>query len=190
MALVADIQKTSSDRGRQVTTAYASISSLAGPTRSYMKPLQDESKKADEQSLRYLPFWKAVDHVLYLVKQVGEEGADWDDAEGATVSTSAIRDARAFVTNIARRTGASKKTWASPAVSATPEGGIHLSWHVSKNRVTLTFRASSSEIVCVSKFQGGPAQRELLPASEAVARVLNAFETASPAAVGTGHTLG
>lgn len=186
MAIVVDLQKTSSERSRQVTTAYANTSAFPGPIRSYTWPLQEASKKADEQSLRYLPFWKDVDHVLYLVNKAGEAGADWDDGEGETVPASALREARAFLTYIARRTGMSRKTWASPAVTATPEGGIHLSWLVSRNRVTLTFRASQPEIVCVSKLQGEASRRELLPASEAAARVLEAFDAAR-AAVGTGR---
>ena len=169
-----------------ISTPYAN----SAQPRAYKESLMRHSAEADSTTLDYLPESREIRRLLAAVDQVRDQGADWDDQEGTAVSLETSQRTKLFLFDLARRAGAGGWTWASPAVSATPEGGIHLSWHVSKNRVTLTFRASSSEVVCVSKLNGGTSQREVLPASEAVARVLSAFETASPAAASTGRTLG
>lgn len=175
------------DRRQYEITALIS----GGQPRPYAKSLEANLDKAKEQPLRYSPAWQAFEEALSKVDQAQIQGADWDDEEGQAIPLDAAAKAKDFLITTARRSEHLGKAWESPAVSATPDGGIHLSWLVSQNRVSLTFRAFQGQIVCVSKFLGGAAKRELLPATEAVSRVLKAFDaaTATPIVASTSHTL-
>ena len=118
---------------------------------------------------------KEIERVQLQVDRAQEQGADWDDEEGSPVLPVTANRAKDLLTDIASRAEADGKDWASPAVSATPEGGIHFSWSIAQSRVGITVCASYENTVCVSKFRGGVSRRELLSDSGAAERVLQAI---------------
>lgn len=144
-------------------------------TSQFTEPLQIASAQADEQPLRYLRARAAVEKALSRIDHAREQGADWDDEEGESVSFPTAKRAKDLLIDAALRAEIGGKAWTSPAISATPEGGIHLSWLVSSNRVALTVFAPYRDTVCVSKLHGGASQRELLSDFGAVERVLQAL---------------
>lgn len=150
----------------------------------YRERLQKTSVQADEQPLRYLRDREEIERVRSLVDRAREQGADWDDQEGQAVPFVTAKRAKDFLLDAASRAEGAGKAWVSPAVSATPEGGIHFSWLVSGNRVALTISAPYEHTVCASKFRGGTSRRELLSDYGAVERVLQAFEAAAPSLPG------
>lgn len=118
--------------------------------------------------------------LLLQVDQVREQGADWDDQEGQVVSQETADHAKRLLLTVAQRAEQGGWTWANSAVSATPEGGIHLSWLVSGNRVALTVFAPVTPTTCLSKLQGTSSRRELLSDGSTVERVLQAFQASTP----------
>lgn len=182
MPTYAGLSSSSTSEGDFPPTPYIG----SGQTEGYMERLQEESAKADEQPLRYLRSREDIERALSLVDRARTQGADWDDEEGRAVPFVTAKRAKDLLIDAASRAEAVGKSWASPAVSATPEGGIHLSWLVSDNRVALTISAPYQHTVCVSKLRGGASRRELLSDYGAVERVLQAFE-ASPLASSGGN---
>jgi hypothetical protein len=148
-------------------------------TRFDSERLQEEAEKADEQPLRYLPHRDTIEALLAKIDSARENGADWDDQEGQPVSFDTAKRAKTLLRDAALRAEGNGKVWTSPAISATPTGGIHFSWLISGSRVTLTIFAPYQDTVCVSKLQGEASRRELLSDYGAVGRVLQAFQTSA-----------
>jgi hypothetical protein len=157
---------------RYVSTAYAD----SRETKPYNDTLQKAAADAEETILGYLSERDEIRRLFSLVDQAYKNGADWDDQEGEAVSFETAQHAKLLLRDLARRTEAGSKTWKSPAISATPDGGIHLSWLTTGSRVTLTVFAPFKDTVSVSKLRGEPSRRELVSDSGAVERVMKAFE--------------
>ena len=185
MPTFAGLSGTPSPENSSAPTPYISSGQAVG----YTERLQEASAKAAEQPLRYLRSWEEVDRALSLVDRAREQGADWDEEEGRVVPFITAKRAKDLLIDAASRTEAAGKVWAGPAVSATPEGGIHFSWIVAGSRVTLTLSAPYEHTVCVSKIRGEASRRELLSDYGAVDRVLRIFEPALPSPAGTHRDL-
>lgn len=176
MPTFAGLSSTPSPENGSAPTPYISLGRTVGPT----ERLQEASAKAAEQPLRYLRSWGEVDRALSLVDRAREQGADWDEEEGHAVPFITAKRAKDLLIDAASRTEATGKVWVSPAVSATPDGGIHFSWLVADSRVTLTISAPYEHTVCVSKIRGEAPRRELLSDYGAVDRVLRVFAMVPP----------
>ena len=150
-------------------------------TSEYTKLLQRNSAQAEEQPLRYLRARSAVEQALVLVDGAREKGADWDDEPGQAVPFATAKRAKELLIEAALRAEGETRLWVNPAVSATPEGGIHFSWLVSGSRVAVTVFAPYEHTICVSKSPGAASRRELVSDYGAVSRILQAFETSSAA---------
>jgi len=148
----------------------------SGQIGSYTEHLQTAAAQADEQPLRYLRAWEEIERALARVDRARQQGADWDNQEGQPVPFATAKRAKAVIGEAARRAEAMGKVWVTPAVSATPDGGIHFSWLLAGNRVTLTVFAPYRDTICVSKFRGEAPRRELVSDYGAVSRALQAFE--------------
>ena len=132
-------------------------------------------------TLRYLRGWVEIKRVFALVDRARQQGADWDNQEGQPVPFATATRAKAVIAEAARRAEAAGKVWVSPAVSATPNGGIHFSWLLAGSRVTLTVFAPCQHTICISKLRGEASRRELVSDYGAVSRALQAFEASAPA---------
>lgn len=128
----------------------------------------------------YLSEGNNIRTLFSIVDQVSEQGADWDDEEGQAVSSETAAHAKGLLLALAQRAERGGWIWADPAISATPTGGIHLSWLVDGNRVALTVLAPNQPTVCVSKLKGGSSRREMLSDLDAVDRILQAFPASTP----------
>jgi len=182
MAMVANTQRLPYAEISYVQTAYAN----SGQTKVYNDSLQRGAAEADGRILGYLSERDEIRRLFSLVDHARNQGADWDDEEGKPVSSETARRAQFLLRDVARRAEAGGKGWSSPAISATPDGGIHFSWLVGGSRVALTIFAPFTETVCVSKLRGESSHRELLSDGDAVERVLQAFES-SPLASSDGN---
>ena len=101
------------------------------------------------------------------------EIADWEDGPGKPVEWGmGVRRAATILREVKRQAGV---TWVEAAISATPDGEVHFSWLVGRNRATLTIPNESTLVVGVRKFSPAPSYRTLLTDTEAVAFVLPAF---------------
>ena len=149
-------------------------------TQGYNDSLQRVPNEGEELTLRYLPVWDEIERLRSMVDRARAEGADWDDQEGQVVTSATATQAKVLLRKVALRAAETGKAWASPAVSATPDGGIHFSWLVDGNRVALTVFGPNRDIVCVQKLRGEPSRRELVTYLGAVDRIVQSFGATAP----------
>lgn len=115
------------------------------------------------------------ENLQFLVDIVCLGISDWDDEEGKPVHLKTVIRAKKILSDIHSSVKEAGKTWVNPAVSSTPEGGIHFSWLVSGNRAALTFLQSEYPIICVTKMFEKKSRRELLNDCETLDKVVQIF---------------
>ena len=114
------------------------------------------------------------------------ETADWEDGPGNPVEGETADRAAALLLEIKRQAG---PAWVEAATSATPDGGVHFSWHMGGNRATLTVLGGNAPVVGVCKLSASPSCRKEMTDAEAVAFVLPAFSPINTLPGGTHATL-
>ena len=111
------------------------------------------------------------------------ETADWENGPGNPVRRRTKQRAAVLLQAVKRQAG---PAWIEAAASATPDGGVHFSWHVGGNRATLTVLGGNAPVVGVRKLSASPSCRKEMTDAEAVAFVLPAFSLVALESAETG----
>ena len=105
-------------------------------------------------------------------------GTDWDDEAGYKPFPATVAYAKEILAMVRADHKESSREWYDPAICALPDGGVHLSWLVARNHLTLTFYRPPMAIKCAYKLQGLPARIDEIDYSHAMriwARLLWVF---------------